>query len=107
MNINIPNTLVIKDGRMTYEPKGQLVARCVSEESLYQVSKTKFKEYLQLKHINVSEFEDYMKQKNILIDTKKVRLSSGWKSTGGAENVWAYNFKSSLPDTMYAADGDN
>jgi hypothetical protein len=107
MNINIPNTLVIKEGRMTYEPKGQLVARCVSEENLYQVSKTKFKEYLQLKHINVSEFEDYMKQKNILIDTKKVRLSSGWKSTGGAENVWAYNFKSSLPDTMYAADGDN
>lgn len=107
MNVHIPNTLVIKDGKMTYEPKGQLVARCVSEESLYQVSKTKFKEYLQLKHINVAEFEDYMKQKNILIDTKKVRLSSGWKSTGGAENVWAYNFKSSLPDTIYATDENN
>lgn len=107
MNIHIPNTLVFKDSKMTYEPKGQLVARCVSDESLYQVSKTKFKEYLHLKHVNVAEFEDYMKQKNILIDTKKVRLSAGWKSTGSAENVWAYNFKSSLPEAMYVTDDDN
>ena len=107
MNMHLPNTLVIKDGKMTYEPRGQLVARCVSEESLYQVSKTKLKEYLQQKHINVPEFEDYMKQKNILVDTKKVRLSSGWKSTGNAENVWAYNFKSTLPDMPYGTDEDN
>jgi hypothetical protein len=107
MNMHLPNTLVIKDGKMTYEPRGQLVARCVSEESLYQVSKTKLKEYLQQKHINVPEFEDYMKQKHILIDTKKVRLSSGWKSTGNAENVWAYNFKSTLPDLPYGTDEDN
>jgi hypothetical protein len=92
---------------MTYEPRGQLVARCVSDESLYQVSKTKFKEYLHLKHINVAEFEDYMKQKNILIDTKKVRLSSGWRSTGNPENVWAYNFKSTLPDLPHGTDEDN
>jgi hypothetical protein len=107
MNMHIPNTLVIKDGKMTYEPRGQLVARCVSDESLYQVSKTKFKEYLHLKHINVAEFEDYMKQKNILIDTKKVRLSSGWRSTGNPENVWAYNFKSTLPDLPHGTDEDN
>ena len=95
---NLPNTLVIRDGHMTYEPRGQLVARSVSDDNLYQVSKTKFKQYLRERRINEAEFEHDMKERGSLIEIKRGRLTAGWKGAAQSENVWMYCFKSSLPE---------
>lgn len=95
---NLPNTLVIREGHMTYEPRGQLVARSVADDNLYQVSKTKFKQYLRERRINEAEFEHDMKERGSLIEIKRGRLTAGWKGAAQSENVWMYCFRSSLPE---------
>jgi hypothetical protein len=101
VNKNMGNMLVLKDGKVTMEPRGQIVGRIVSEDNLLQISKSEFKKYLAERQISTREFEFEMKAKKILIDDKKGRLTTGWKSAIHVDPAYLYWFKTTLPENFF------
>ena len=107
INRNLGNILVLKDGKVTMEPRGPIVGRIVSEENLLQISKTDFKKYLAERQISSREFEFEMREQKILVDDKKGRLTTGWKSAIHVDPAYLYWFKTELPDGFFSdADED-
>jgi regulator of replication initiation timing len=101
VNKNMGNMLVLKDGKVTMEPRGQIVGRIVSEDNLLQISKSEFKKYLAERQISTREFEFEMKAKKILVDDKKGRLTTGWKSAIHVDPAYLYWFKTTLPEAFF------
>jgi hypothetical protein len=101
INKNMGNILVLKDGKVTMEPRGQLVGRIVSEEGLLQVSKTEFKKFLAERKVSSREFEFDMRDKKILVDDKKGRLTTGWKSAISVDPAYLYWFKTEIPSELF------
>jgi hypothetical protein len=101
INKNMGNILVLKDGKVTMEPRGQIVGRIVSDENLLQVSKTDFKKYLNERQISSREFEFEMREKNVLVDDKKGRLTTGWKTAIHVDPAYLYWFKTELPEAFF------
>lgn len=98
--------LVIKGDKATLEPRGPIVARIEVEESMLIVSKSDFKEYLNLLKITPREFEDDMRTNGVLIHDKKARLTTGWKSAVSPVNINAYWFKTPIPTEWLNGDPD-
>jgi hypothetical protein len=98
VNRNMGNILVLKEGKVTMEPRGQIVARIVSEEGLLQVSKTEFKKFLAERKISSREFEFDMRSKGTLFDDKKGRLTTGWKNAISVDAAYLYWFKTAIPE---------
>jgi hypothetical protein len=101
VNKNMGNMLVLKDGRVAMEPRGQIVGRIVSDENLLQVSKTDFKKYLAERQISTREFEFEMRENKQLIDDKKGRLTTGWKSAVQVDPAYLYWFRTELPEDFF------
>jgi len=101
VNKNMGNMLVLKDGKVTMEPRGQIVGRIVSEDNLLQISKAEFKKYLAERQISTREFEFEMRAKKILVDDKKGRLTTGWKSAIHVDPAYLYWFKTTLPENFF------
>lgn len=102
---NLDKTLVIKEGgKVVGEPRGAIVARIESEKSLLQVSKTEFKKYLNTRQINSREFEFDMREKGILFDDKKGRLTTGWKSAIHLDPAYLYWFNQKFPEDLIVHD---
>jgi len=101
VNKNLGNILVLKDGKIAMEPRGQIVGRIVSEENLMQISKTDFKKYLAERQISSREFEFEMREKKLLIDDKKGRLTTGWKSAVHVDPAYLYWFRTELPEDFF------
>jgi hypothetical protein len=101
INKNMGNILVLKDGKVTMEPRGQIVGRIVSEEGLLQVSKTEFKKFLAERQVSLREFEFDMREKKILVDDKKGRLTTGWKSAISVDPAYLYWFKTEIPSDLF------
>jgi hypothetical protein len=101
INKNMGNILVLKDGKVTMEPRGQIVGRIVSEEGLLQVSKTEFKKFLAERQVSLREFEFDMREKKILVDDKKGRLTTGWKSAIAVDPAYLYWFKTEIPGEWF------
>ena len=96
INKNMGNILVIKDSKVTMEPRGQIVARICSDEHLLQISKSEFKKFLAERQISPREFEFEMRNKKVLVDDKKGRLTTGWKSAIQVDPAYLYWFKTEL-----------
>tara|TARA_R110002126_G_scaffold88194_4_gene211496 strand:+ start:1450 stop:4278 length:2829 start_codon:yes stop_codon:yes gene_type:complete len=92
INKNLGNILVIKAGVVSMEPRNHIVARLVSDENLLQVSKSELKKYLAERHISSREFEFDMQERKQLVDMKKGRLTTGWKSAVSADPAYLYWF---------------
>jgi hypothetical protein len=93
---NMGNTLRIKDGRVTDEPRGKLVARVAMDEPT-RVSKDALKEYLHKKKIAPREFEKYMLESGDMLDkAAKKHLETGWKPTTTTKAANVYLFKNSM-----------
>jgi hypothetical protein len=93
---NMGNTLRIKDGRVTDEPRGKLVARVAMDEPT-RVSKEAFKEYLHKKKITPREFERAMLESGDMLDkAAKKHLETGWKPTTTTKAANVYLFKNSM-----------
>ena len=104
---NLDKTLVLKEGgKVVGEPRGAIVARIESEKSLLQVSKTEFKKYLNTRQINAREFEFDMKERGILFDDKKGRLTTGWKSAIQLDPAYLYWFNQKFPEDLIVAEDD-
>jgi hypothetical protein len=108
INKNISNMLIIKEGKIALEPRGQLVARVETDKSLLQVSRTVFKKYLAENNISSREFEGNMRALNVLGQTdSRVRLTTGWKSAVSLEPVWCYIFTTQFPTEWEELNADN
>lgn len=100
INKFIANTLAIRDGKVAMEPRGALMARMDNESNTYQVSKTEMKKYLAERQISTREFEFGLKQNGTLLETKKGRLTTGWKTGVAADPVNLYIFKSQIAEEL-------
>jgi hypothetical protein len=93
---NMGNILRIRDGKVTDEPRGKLVARVATDEPT-RVSKDAFKEYLHKKKITPREFERAMIESGDLVDkAAKKHLETGWKPTTTTKAANVYLFKNSM-----------
>lgn len=99
-NRYINNFLVIKNGSVTMEPRGSIVGRVVSDDGTMQVSKSEFKKFLNERSISTREFEFEMRNAGVLVDDKKGRLTTGWKSAMQVDPAYLYWFKSEVPEEL-------
>lgn len=107
INKNISNILIIKEGKIAMEPRGQLLARVETDKGLLQVSRTMFKKYLAENNISSREFEAGMRVLKILAPSdSRVRLTAGWKSAVSLEPVWCYVFNTQFPTEWESLDAD-
>jgi hypothetical protein len=65
------------------------------------VSKTEFKKFLAERQVSLREFEFDMRDKKILVDDKKGRLTTGWKSAIGVDPAYLYWFKTQIPSELF------
>jgi hypothetical protein len=89
------NTLVVKGGIATLEPRGALIVRDDVDEGIIYISRSIFNTYLtsELK-INPQTFKSKLKDSNIEHGEKRMRMSQGWKNASSSEfNIWTYWFK--------------
>jgi len=100
--------LGINDGKVTYEPRTSLVGRIDVATGHVYISSTEFKKYLSEKQISTREWEKAMKDKGILMGTKKMRLDSGWKGAFSIldknMNVNCYVFETKIPSSFFGTD---
>lgn len=107
VNKNMANILILKDGKLTMEPRGQLVARVDTDKGVLQVSRTVFKKYLSDSGISSREFETTMRELRIMnLTDSRVRLTAGWKSSVSLEPVWCYVFNTQFPAEWSESDVD-
>jgi len=90
-------TLIFDEGRIVNEPFGALVARVEIDKSMQYVSKTEFRKYLASRGVGTGEFEKALENTPIGIETKKMRLSTGWKAGMTSPPIHVYGFKSEIP----------
>ena len=107
MNKYHGSILSLKDGKISNEPKNQIVARVVSDEDLLQVSKTEFKKFLAERKISTREFEFDMRERKILIDDKKGRLTTGWKNAISVDSTYLYWFRTPIPAEWVGNDSES
>jgi hypothetical protein len=107
VNTNMGKTLVIKDGKVALEPRNSIVARIDTNESLLQVSKSEIKKYLTERQISTREFEHDMRSRGVLIDDKKGRLTTGWKTAVSASPTYLYWFRTQVPTDWLSNDTES
>lgn len=107
INANHTGLLVFNGDRVASEPRTALIGRGDVEEGVTYISKTLFKEYLTRRHVSSKEFEFAMEQAGILVPTKKMRLTSGWKAGFHAPPVAVYGFKFELPKELFGGPPEN
>lgn len=90
INKNIQNSLVIRDDKVTTEPRGPLYVRAEVDTGHIYISTSAMKEYLRSIKSDVRQFEDQLKAKGVLKDRVRKQMATGWKDAFGTTNVWAY-----------------
>jgi hypothetical protein len=107
MNTNLGKVLAFKNGKVALEPRNSIVARIESDNNLLMISKSEIKKYLTERQVSTREFEHDMRSRNILIDDKKGRLTTGWKSSVSASPTYLYCFKTQIPDEWFGNDPES
>jgi len=90
INKNIQNCLVIRDGKVTMEPRNALHIRAEVDTGRIYISTSAMKHYLREINADPRQFESRLKQKKILLDKVRKQMGSGWKDALGSTNVNAY-----------------
>lgn len=93
-------TLIFDDGRVVNEPHGELVARVEIGNSTQYVSKTKFKEFLTSRSVGTAEFEKALEKSTVRLESKKMRLSTGWKAGMTTPPIHVYAFQYEVPKEL-------
>ena len=93
-------TLIFDEGRVVNEPHGELVARVEIGNSTQYVSKTKFKEFLTSRSVGTAEFEKALEKSTVKLESKKMRLSTGWKAGMTTPPIHVYTFQYEVPKEL-------
>lgn len=93
--------LVLEHDRVISEPRMALVGRIEVHNSLQLISTKEFKTFLAGMQISAAEFEKAMKRDGIMVEHRKCRLSTGWKTGMVTPPIAVYAFKSdALPEIV-------
>jgi rRNA maturation protein Rpf1 len=90
---NINGVLVVRNGLIVTEPKTSLVARMDEDAQLYYVSTKALDEYLRKLQLDPRAFVEHMKDKGILINKVKKRLTDNWGGRSNTSAIHLYVFK--------------
>jgi hypothetical protein len=92
--------LIFDEGRLVNEPNGELVARVEIGNSTQYVAKSKFKQYLASKSVGTAEFEKALEKSTVKLESKKMRLSTGWKAGMTTPPIHVYSFQYEVPKEL-------
>jgi hypothetical protein len=90
-------TLIFDEGRVIHEPFGELIARVEIGNGTQYVAKSKFKKFLAEKGVGSAEFEKALEKSTVNLQSKKLRLSNGWKAGMNSPPVHVYAFQYDIP----------
>ena len=93
INKNIQNCLVLRDGKVTTEPRQSLFVRAEVDTGMIYISSSALKEYLKFIRMDVRHFETKLKASGVLQGKTKKQMAAGWKDAFGSTNVNAYELK--------------
>ena len=93
-------TLIFDEGRVINEPNGELVARVEIGSGTQYISKSKFKKFLSEKGVGSAEFEKALEKSSVKLESKKMRLSTGWKAGMNTPPIHVYAFQYEIPKEM-------
>lgn len=93
INKNIQNCLVIRDGKVTTEPRNSLYVRAEVDTGLIYISSSAMKDYLKDIRMDIKHFESRLKANGILQNKIKKQMAAGWKDAFGSTNVNAYELR--------------
>lgn len=96
--------LIFNEGRVISEPRTELVGRIEVDHKVQYISKSSFKKFLAGLQISAAEFEKAMEKENMMVDTKKVRLSSGWKAGMVTPAISVYALKADIPEEILSVE---
>jgi hypothetical protein len=96
--------LIFNDNHVISEPRNEIVGRIEVENHQIYISKTAFKRFLAQLQISGDEFEKAIEKDGLLVATKKMRLSSGWKAGMTTPPIAVYAFRVDNPEHMIHSD---
>lgn len=86
--------LVLDNERVVSEPRTALVGRIEVHNSMQYISKREFRLFLAGLQISAAEFEKAVKRDGLLVESKKCRLSTGWKAGMVTPPISVFAFRS-------------
>ena len=90
INKNIQSCLVVRDGKVTVEPRGPLLVRAEVDNGLIYVSTSAMKQYLKDIKMDIRQFETRLTSAGILKEKVRKQMAAGWRDALGSTNVQAY-----------------
>jgi hypothetical protein len=90
---NIQSCLVIREGKVTMEPRNSLFVRAEVDTGMIYISSSAMKEHLRKERMDVKGFEDRLRKFGVLQQKIKKQMAAGWKDAFGSTNVNAYELK--------------
>jgi|LakMenEpi03Aug12_release.lakeMendotaPanAssembly.Ray.scaffolds.fasta_scaffold24819_4 hypothetical protein len=96
INDNIQNCLVVRDGRVTTEPRHALHIRAEVDNGYIYISTSAMKNYLKEMRVDIRNFEAKLKASGVMRAKVKKQMATGWKDAFGSTNVNAYELKLSI-----------
>jgi len=90
INKNIQSCLVVREGKITTEPRGPLLIRAEVDNGLIYVSTSAMKQYLKDIKMDIKQFETRLSKAGILRAKVRKQMASGWRDALGSTNVQAY-----------------
>lgn len=93
INDNIQNCLVVRDGKVTTEPRQALYVRAEVDTGLIFISTSALKDYLKAMRMDIRSFEAKLSASGVLKGKIKKQMAAGWKDAFGSTNVNAYELK--------------
>lgn len=100
INRNIQNSLVLRDGKVTHEPRNALYVRAEVDTGRIYISTSALKTYLREQHIDVKDFEQRLTKQKILKGHIRKQMASGWKDALGSTNVQAYEIEMDINEWL-------
>jgi hypothetical protein len=103
-NHNHKNYLIFNEEKVVAEPHGNMiVGRIESDKNLHYIAKSEIRKFLAQPGLQVSAraAEEEWRKAGVLVDTKKQRLTTGWKQGTHMSAVSCYVFKSELPENFF------
>ena len=94
INAHHSGFLILDSDRVVSEPRMELVGRIEVHNGLQIIAKKAIREYLAPMQVSANEFEKAMKRDGMLVESKKCRISTGWKAGLTTPPVASYVFKS-------------
>lgn len=101
VNDNQHSFLILNDGRVVAEPKGQmLIGRTEVHTGLRFIAVTPFKKFLAQRQISERECLAILKSQKVYVGTQKKRLASGWSDGRNTPPVHVYVFQTDTDELI-------